>query len=151
MGDILPIKVQLTESHKPIVRVNEISMETAQLRIPPAELCARHKVSTYELACQTTGKRRRHKENLLVLKLRAMASDPAFKELLKPVRKQSSLLQGNLECMIREKEIVIPVHLEQPGLVSYKVTVNCGTPQSGPIYRTDMVSVCVEYPGVPVN
>ena len=143
VGDILPIKVKLTESHKPIVRVNEISMETAQLRIPPAELCARHKVSTYEMACLTTGKRRRHKENPLVLKLRAMASDPAFKELLKPVRKQSSLLQGNLECMIREKEIVIPVHLEQPGLVSYKVTVNSGTLQSGPIYRTDMVSVYV--------
>lgn len=143
VGDILPIKVRLTESHKPVIRVKDITMETAQLRVPLAELCARHKVFTYEPASQANVKPGRYQKNPLDLKLRAMASDPAFKELLKPVRKQSSLLQGNLECKIREKEIVIPVPLEQPGLVSYKVTVNCGTPQSGPIYRTDMVSVCV--------
>ncbi len=143
VGDILPIKVKLTESQKPVVRVNEIIMETSQLRLPPAELCAQYKVSAYELTRQTTGKKRRKLENPLVLKLRAMASDPACRELLKPVRKKSSLLEGSLDCKIREKEIVVPILLQQPGLVSYKITVNCGTAQSGPIYRTDMVSVHV--------
>ncbi|MCG9969689.1 redoxin domain-containing protein [Pelotomaculum terephthalicicum JT] len=143
VGDILPIRIKLTESQKPVVRVKDIIMETAQLRVTPAELCSRYKVSAYELAAQTKSALSGYKNSPLAAKLKALAADPAYKELLKPVRKRSSLLEGSLECQTDEKEIVIPVTLKQPGLVSYKVSINCETPQSGPIYRTDMVTVYV--------
>ncbi len=143
VGDLLPIKVRLTESEKPVLKIKDIIMETAQLPLPPAELCARYTAATSQFFQLAAAWSRRYTENPLALKLRAMASDPKIRKLLKPVRKQSTLLEGSLTCQATDKEIILPVLLKQPGLVSYKVTVVCETPNSGPICRTDMVSVHV--------
>ena len=78
-----------------------------------------------------------------MLKLETMISDPQFRGRLKPSRTQLSLQKGDFECQIREKEILLPIVLEHPGLHSFKVVIQCETPESGPICRTDMVSVNV--------
>jgi hypothetical protein len=143
VGDILPIRITLAESKKPILRVNEILMEEAHLRIPLADLFAQYKVSSYELMQKANVSRSEHQKDPMLLKLEAMASDARFAERLKPARNRLSLKTGSLECKATEKEILIPVTLKQSGLHSFKVTVHCETPTSGPISRVDMVTVHV--------
>jgi hypothetical protein len=145
LGDILPIKIRLTESEEPVLRVNDIVMEEAHLRTPLAELLAQFKVSSYELMQKPRVRRGEHRTApiLLLLKLEAMASDRRFSELLTPTRNELSLRKGSLQCKIGEEGLLVPVALEQSGLCSFKVTVHCDTEKNGPISRTDMVSVYV--------
>ncbi len=143
VGDILPIKVWINELEKPILEVQDITMEISQLQVPVSELLARSELSVHSEMNQIMFRSLISGENPLLLKLRAMSEKPALQEMIKPIRKKASLLQGSLACKIDDKQIIIPMHLEQPGLVSYKVTINCGNQQTGPIYRTDMISVHV--------
>jgi hypothetical protein len=144
VGDILPVRMRLAESKKPVTRVTELVMERAEPRVPVAELMAEYKISRYELQKAMLGKREcASPEAQIHEKLRAMEATPRFAELLIPTRKRFSLAQGSLECKISEGEITIPVPLRQPGLHSFKLMVQCETPESGPICRTDIVSVLV--------
>ncbi len=143
MGDLIPLRVKLIESEKPILEVNEILMEKACLRVPLTELFAQYKVSPFELLRETKTRARRYKKDPVILKIEAMASDPRFSDRLKPSRTQFSLRKGELKCKVEGREILIPVVLEQSGLHSFKVEIQCETPDNGPIYRTDMVTVNV--------
>ncbi|MFC2049636.1 VWA domain-containing protein [Chloroflexota bacterium] len=143
VGDILPVHIQLTELEEPLFQMSDIVMETAQLRVPLAEILAQHKVSSYELQHgQTTGTCSGDADPI-GMKLKAITMHPHFKEILKPMRTRLSLQEGNLECKITEKGTLIPVVLTQPGLISLKVTTRCETPQNGPVSRTDLISVHV--------
>jgi hypothetical protein len=136
--------MKLTESKKPITRVTELVMETAEPRVPVAELMAEYKISRYELQKAMLGKRECVSPQAQIHeKLRAMEATPRFAELLIPTRKRFSLAKGSLECRISEGEITIPIALQQPGLHSFKLMVECETPENGPICRTDIVSVLV--------
>lgn len=144
VGDFLPIRIDLTELKKPISKVNEILMETAHLHVPLPELFAEYRVSSYELRQKlNVGMVGKTQKGPIIQKIEAMASDPRFRERLKPSRNYLSLRKGELECKIEEKEILIPVLLKQPGLHTFKVAVQCETPENGPVHRTDMVSVNV--------
>lgn len=144
VGDILPIRIRLAEAKKPITRVTEIVMETAEPRIPMAELLAQYKISRYELQKAMCGKRELASPQALIHeKLRAMEETSRFARHLIPTRKLLSLTQGSLECKISEGEITIPVSLHKPGLHSFKITVHCETSESGPVCRTDIVSLLV--------
>lgn len=149
VGDVLPIRIKLTEKEGPVSKVNEINMETAQFQIPLAELFAQYKASPYELIRETTIGKSKYQKEPVILKLETMASDHRFKKLLRPARKLLSLQKGSLECKIGDKEILIPVSLRQAGLHSFKVAIQCETPKNGPICRTDMISVFVG-PGMAV-
>lgn len=142
IGDILPIKVLLTNLQKPILEVQDIKLETSHLRIPLPELLAREEVANYvpNLAPVSA---KSASEDPLALKIKAISENPVLKDMFQTVRRKFSIMQNSLECKITYDHIVVPVLLQQPGLVSYKVTVNCGNQQTGPIYRTDMISVYV--------
>lgn len=146
VGDLLPIRIGLTEFEKPILTVSEILMEIAHLRVPLEELLAEFTISPYEL--KERMEESKYQKDPVLLKIEAMASNPRFEKLLQPVRSTLSLKEGNLECKIDEKGILIPVALEQSGLHSFKITTHCETAESGPIRRTDMISVYVS-PGKP--
>lgn len=143
VGDELPIRISLTELEKPILRPGEILVERAQLREPLPELLAQYRASSYELLQKASMRICEDKKDPIVSKIEAMASDPCFRERLTPSRDLLSLQKGDLECQIGEKEVVVPIALEQPGLHSFKVVIQFETPGSGPICRTDMVSVNV--------
>jgi len=143
VGDVLPIRVILTESKKPILKVNEILLETAYLRIPLPELLAQYKISIYELLRKEKENIQKTKKNPIIMKLEAMSSDPLFQNRLKPVRNWHSMSKGEFTCLSEDKEIIIPITLERPGLHSLKVKIHCETPDNGPIRRTDMVTVNV--------
>lgn len=143
VGDLLPIKITLTESKKPILKPKEIIMETAHLSVPLADLLAKYEKTSYELRQITNVRACEYQRDPLALKIEAMASDPQFSERLKPLRDRLSLRKGDLECKIWERDIIIPVVLKKSGLHSFKVKVQCETPENGPIYRTDMISVNV--------
>lgn len=144
VGDILPLRLKLSESKKPVTRVSEIVLETVKPRVPLASLLAEFNVSRYEL--ERTALSRKAITNVgahIDEKLRAMERDPRYAELLRPVREKLSLAEGELDCQIREGEITVPIALREPGLHSFKVTVHGETPGSGPICRADIVSVFV--------
>lgn len=143
VGDILPLEIKFTDKDEPITRVNEIIMETAQLRVPLPELLAQHKMSSYEMLRMIKAGPSKYQKDPCLVKIEALALDPCFKERLKPVRTQHSLQKGELECTIGEKELIVPVNLKQAGLHSFKVEIQCETLESGPICRTDMVTVNV--------
>lgn len=144
VGDLLPLRIQLTEREQPITRVNEIVMETAYLRVPLPELLAQYEVSMYELLSKTQSRAREPLRDPLILKLEAMATDQRFRERMKPVRKQLSLREGSLKPEFKTNEILIPVELTQTGLHTFKVIVTAETLESGPIQRVDLVSVIVD-------
>ncbi len=141
--DILPIRMRLFEAEKPVLRINEIAVETARLRVPLAELLAEFPVSSYELEQRMATRRAKYQSDPLYLKLEAMAAEPRFIRHLTPLRQTLSLKEGGLECQIDEQGILLPVVLEQAGLHSFKVTVHSETPENGPIQRVGMVSVVV--------
>jgi len=144
VGDILPLKMKVKESKEPVTRIAEIVMEHAEPRVPVAEILANYKVSLYELRrsmmCERASE---HTEALIHEKLQALEKNPKYRELLSPARKTFALSNGSLECRINEGEIIIPIAFKQPGLHSFKLTVQCETPESGPICRTEIVSVLV--------
>jgi von Willebrand factor type A domain len=143
-GDILPLSIKLFASKKPITRISDIVMETAAPCKPLTSLLADFKVSRYELQkTELSRKMIAAVEAQIQEKLQAMEKEPRYAELLRPARKKLSLTKGELECKIGEGEITVPVALQQPGLHSFKVTVQCETAESGPICRTDIVSVFV--------
>lgn len=144
VGDLLPIKVTVLKKKKPIAIVpKEIVMEMKFLRVPLPELLAEYKVSPYELLQKMKTRTKKGPKNPLILKVKAMASDPHFQKRLIPYTKQLSLQEGDLECKIENEEVIIQVALEQPGLHSFKIKVRYESPENGPIYRTDMVSIIV--------
>ena len=144
VGDLLPIKVTVLKKKKPIfIMPKELVIETKFLRVPLPELLAQYKVSPYELLKKSKISTKKVPKNLLILKLKAMTSDPHFQKHLMPYTKQFSLQEGDLECKIEKEEIFIPITLEQPGLHSFKIKARYESPETGPICRTDMVSIIV--------
>lgn len=140
VGDLLPIEIKLTELKEPILKVKEILVETAHLRVPLVKLLAEYEVKLEPEELETG----RYPKDPTLLKLAVMSTDPDYRERLTPVREELSLQKGSLECKVSKEGIFVPVALEQSGLNSFKVTVHCETPRGGPISRTDLVSVYVE-------
>jgi hypothetical protein len=143
VGDLLPLRISLTEIKEPAPRINDILVEVASLRMPLAQLFAEYKTSSSELLQWVSAKCSENQGDPMFLKLEKMSSDPYFSERLKPSRSLLSLQKGNLTCNINEKEILIPLALQYPGLSTFKITVQCETQRSGPINRTSMVAVWV--------
>jgi hypothetical protein len=145
VGDILPLRMKLVESEQPIVRFKELTMEVAEPRVSLARLLAEHKVSRYQLAEAMYNEKDRTSVSAQIrAKLRMMESEPRYAERIVPRLKRLSLSDNSLECKISKGEIIAPIALSRPGLHSFKVTVECETPESGPIRRTDFVSVHVD-------
>lgn len=143
VGDILPLKVRILEGRKPVTGVKDITVETAQLRVPLGELFAAYRASTGELIERVRAGAAKYKKDPVRVKVEAMATDPQFGHYLKPVRTVQSLSKGDLECKIGEKEITIPVRLMRSGMCSLKVSVMFETKTSGPIHRVEQISVFV--------
>jgi len=141
VGEILPIRILLEESEKPIQKIREIAIETAQLAAPLPELIAQYTVSGFEInqkiKCAEPSK------DPFILKLKAMTSDPIFQDRLKPVRKLLSLQQGAIRPEVSEREILIPFELNQSGLQTFKVMIQAETPKDGPVQRVNMISILV--------
>ncbi len=144
VGDLLPIRIIVLNKKKPVfIMPKEIVIETKYFRVPLPELLAQYKVSPFELLKKSKISTKKVPKNLLILKLKAMTSDPHFQKHLIPYTKHLSLLRGDLECKIEKEEIFIPIALEQPGLHSFKIKVRYESPENGPICRTDMISLIV--------
>lgn len=145
VGDIMPIGVTLTENGKPILKMRDIRVEVSYNRVPITNLVSQYKISSYEiykrLEIDPTGK---YKRDPLLLKLEAMSLDHEYCAVLKPSKDLFALKDGSLNCSIGKKRITVPIHLDYPGLYSIKVSVHSESNGSGPICRTDMISVIVE-------
>jgi hypothetical protein len=141
VGAVLPIHVKLVAKEKPITKVNDILLEVIHLRQPLEKLIAQYKLppNKTEKNCQP-GKLCK---DIVLQKLEAMQTDPALQGRLKPVMSELSLKKGTLKCKIIGKEMVIPFALNQPGLCSFKITVQYETRAGGPVHRIDYVSVHV--------
>lgn len=141
VDEMLPIHIKLIAREKPITEVNNILMEAIHLRQPLEKL-----VAQYELPPTKREVKRRPGmpcKDPVLQKLAAMQTDPSLIDRLKPVRTELSLKKGTLKCKTTEKEIVIPFALNQPGLCSFKITVQYKTRAEGPVHRIDYVSVHV--------
>ena len=113
------------------------------LRSPLPELMSEYRISKLEIR-QRLGKLVERLQDPVILKLEAMAADPAFAPHLKPLRQALSLREGTLKPVIGEPAIVIPYELGQAGLHTFKVMLETETPENGPVQRVSMVSVLVE-------
>ena len=145
VGDILPIHVDLSEWGKPIVKVSELALEVAHLRLPLAELMSEYRTSDLEIR-RRLGKSAGHRQDPVILKLKAMAADPTFAPRLRPMRQVQSLRKGTLRPEFGEQAITLHWALDQAGLHTFKVLVEAETPENGPVQRVSMVSVLV-HPG----
>ena len=145
VGDVLPLTMRLPEARKSPYRVLDLVVESALLRVSPGELMQNYRLSAWELerSAAVRAGSRIDPRALLQSKLRRVEADPRMKGLLRPERRRLSLRAGTLECSLGEREIVIPLHLTQAGLASYKLEVVCESSESGPVERTDLVSVLV--------
>jgi hypothetical protein len=142
-GDIVPLSIRLSDADKLPYRVVDLALEVIRLRVPPAEILERYPMSQLELGrtAHEGARLRRDPRALLQAKLRRIETDRRMEGLLRPERKRTSLRAGTLECSIGEREVMIPLRLTQPGLSSYRVEILCESAESGPIARTDFVSV----------
>jgi hypothetical protein len=143
VGDVLPLRVRIIESEEHVTRFGEITLETAQLRLPLGELFAAYRVSLGELMERVRYGVGKLKKDPIGVKVEAMAKDPAFAHYLKPLRKKQLLSKGELKCEIGKNGITIPVRLMRSGMCSLKVSVMCETPESGPIHRIEQIGVYV--------
>ncbi|HTX78650.1 MAG TPA: hypothetical protein VMC62_03235, partial [Longilinea sp.] len=133
--------VNLALSEKPILQVNEVSLEAIQLAQPLEGLIAQ-----YKLPPAKPGIKLRPVAPTMdpvFQKLRAMQVDPKWRERLTVVRAQYSLQKKTLECKPSGKELVVNFPLKQPGLNSFKITVHYETATEGPVHRIDYISVHV--------
>ncbi|MEW6351155.1 MAG: VWA domain-containing protein [Thermodesulfobacteriota bacterium] len=143
VGDVLPIRIRVEEMQRPVPKITEIAVETAHLADPLPELISSYRASPFEI-------RRRIRElpeppeTPLLMKLAAMASDPGFRERLKPLRSVLSLQQGSLRPEFREREILLQFELKKTGLHTFKVITEAETEKNGPVQRTNVVSVLVD-------
>ncbi len=144
VGDLLPIKVTVLNRKKPLVlKPKDITIEMKSLPEPLPELLAEYKVTVNELLQKMKKSIKKVPKNPLILKLNAMTSDPQFQKRLIPFTKQISIQEGNLKYEIENGGIMIPIALELPGLHSFNITVRYEDSETGPICRTDMISIIV--------
>lgn len=143
VGDVLPLKIKLSEKDRLLTNINGLQLETACLPVPLAELLAELPMSPYETILPLTGGAGRYKAEPLLAKIQALSSDPRFAPRFKPARIRTSLEKGDLQYHIGNRELTIPIPLEKAGQHSFKVQIHCETDENGPICRTDMVSVNV--------
>ncbi len=144
VGDILPIKINLRELGKPVLNFKEIKLETIQPKESLAELLADFRATRYELARDVIVASDKFESDPTLMKIRAMSKHPQYRHRLKPSRKTLSLKRDEFECGMSEKEIIVPIKLEKPGMASFKIDISGETSANGPINRSDMVSVFVK-------
>ena len=143
VGDLVPLRCQFLSAEDPPT-VRNVIVETAQLRVPIAELLARYTISEYELRKRSSQWVGKQPMDLLPRKIAALCADRRFRELVKPARTTASLAHGDLKCEIAQHEVLIPVRLTQPGLITFKVEVQAEAAKGGPVQRTDVVSLFVD-------
>jgi hypothetical protein len=148
VGDIVPLRVRLEKAGRSLVQAKEILLEKTTPRVPVQELLAQFKVSGYQLKERVKVSAGKYKLDPLESKLKALSTDPRFSKQLQPMRKIFSLREGTLDCRLTEKEIVLPVLLTDPGLNTFRVTVQFDMDDLGPISRVGMASIHVG-PGKP--
>jgi len=145
VGDVLPLTIYLPEVTKSPFRLLDLVIESALPRVSPGELLQNYRMSAWELERSAAARAisKIDPRALLQSKLRRIEADPRMRGLLQPERKRRSVRAGTLECSLKEREIRVPLHLTQAGLASYKLEIFCESNDTGPVDRTDLVSVLV--------
>ena len=141
IGDIVPIQIQIKNMDEIVVHPSEILLEKSTLRVPVTELLARYNASFYQLIEKTGLKGKNINPDPVLLKLNQLSRNSHFKEQLLPVRTKTSLREGTLECHFTENKIIVPVHIKEPGLNTFRIEVLFESKQNGPISRVTMASI----------
>lgn len=143
VGDYLPVQLLLYNGKKIINRLKDIRIESAIPRMPVAEALASVAFTLKEISPKEKMIEGRLKE-----KLSAIQADTKLGKQLRPIRKFSSLADGNLTSSIQNQVAMVPIQLNRPGLHTFKVEAFCEVEEQGPVARTDVVTVMVT-PGKP--
>jgi hypothetical protein len=151
VGDLVPLRVRVAENNgKHALKFSDIHMEVTEPRVPLAELLQRLRMSSFELNRMMAGRGggAESVEARLYAKLRALERAPSMRESLKPARRSLSLREGTLQCEFSDGAATIPYAIQKPGLHGFRITAWLEGRESGPVCRTDYLSLVAE-PGSP--
>ncbi|HXH37864.1 MAG TPA: VWA domain-containing protein [Thermoanaerobaculia bacterium] len=138
VGDVVPLHLRMSNSEAEH-RFVDVALETIRPVIPVAE--ALHRVPKSRVKVKQSKTAHRDVRAHISEKLRSMAADPEWRDLLRTERTQSSLRGGTLECAAAAHEVTVPLRLTQPGVTSYRIETLCETADGGPVARMTYVSV----------
>lgn len=139
IGDLLPIRMELTDQKKPLVNLRDIIVEISSPREPLAELLARYKEPRLDPQLGHL----KYKLDPLAAKLEALSRDPRWAARLTPLRKVVSMRAGTLRCSIERDGVKLAMPLDKAGLHAFKITVIGDAGARGEVVRTSRVAVQV--------